>query len=416
MNIVITPKKLSGKVAIPPSKSMAHREIICASLAEGKSRIANIAYSDDIIATISCMRSLGAYIKDNPDNIEVNGHAEKRTSYIVFECNESGSTLRFLLPLALVLNNGKNKFVGKGKLGKRPMEIYRDICLGQGIEYIDNSADNPDHFLDLSVQGELKSGDFYIDGGVSSQFISGLLFALPLLQGDSRIFIEGNLQSSGYLDLTLCALKNYSIDVQKEGNVLYVKGNQKYLNHDSYVEGDYSQAAFFEVANYLGSCVDIRGLNKESLQGDKVITEFLQKLKDASPDETLVFDGGNCPDIIPVFALACCLRIGKTQIVNVSRLRIKECDRLHSTVEELKKLGANIEEYNETIVIDGVYKLKGGKVDSHKDHRMAMTLAIAATVCESEVRIKDAECVSKSYPDFYEVYTKLGGEIKEEAV
>lgn len=416
MNIVITPKKLSGKAIVPPSKSIAHREIICASLAEGKSRIANVAYSDDIIATIGCMRALGAYIKDNPDNIEVEGHSERRTSYLVLDCNESGSTLRFLLPLALVLNDGKNKFVGRGKLGKRPMEIYRDICQSQNIEYIDLSADNSDNFLDLSVQGELKSGDFYIDGGVSSQFISGLLFALPLLQGDSRIFIEGNLQSVGYLDLTLSVLSAYGIDIQKEGNVLYIKGNQKYLNHDSYVEGDYSQAAFFEVANYLGSHVDIVGLNPESLQGDKVVTDFLKRLKEASPEETLVFDGGNCPDIIPVFALACCLRIGKTEIVNVSRLRIKECDRLSATVEELKKLGAHIEERNDNIYIDGVYKLDGGEVDSHKDHRMAMMLAIAATVCDGKVKIKDAECVSKSYPDFFEVYSKLGGNVQEETV
>lgn len=416
MNIVITPKKLSGKAIVPPSKSIAHREIICASLAEGKSRIANVAYSDDIIATIGCMRALGAYIKDNPDNIEVEGHSERRTSYLVLDCNESGSTLRFLLPLALVLNDGKNKFVGRGKLGKRPMEIYRDICQSQNIEYIDLSADNSDNFLDLSVQGELKSGDFYIDGGVSSQFISGLLFALPLLQGDSRIFIEGNLQSVGYLDLTLSVLSAYGIDIQKEGNVLYIKGNQKYLNHDSYVEGDYSQAAFFEVANYLGSHVDIVGLNPESLQGDKIVTDFLKRLKEASPEETLVFDGGNCPDIIPVFALACCLRIGKTEIVNVSRLRIKECDRLSATVEELKKLGAHIEERNDNIYIDGVYKLDGGEVDSHKDHRMAMMLAIAATVCDGKVKIKDAECVSKSYPDFFEVYSKLGGNVQEETV
>lgn len=416
MNITITPKKLCGSVVAPPSKSMAHREIICASLAEGMSRIANISYSDDIIATIGCMRALGAYIKDNPDNIEVDGNREKMTSYLVLDCNESGSTLRFLLPVALVLNSGKNKFVGRGKLGKRPMEIYRDICGEQGIEYIDDSAQNPYNFLDLTVQGQLKSGDFYIDGGISSQFISGLLFALPMLDGDSRIFIEGDLQSVGYLDLTMSALKSYGIDIQKEGNVLYIKGNQKYLNHDSYVEGDYSQAAFFQVANHLGSRIDIIGLNKESLQGDKVITEFLQRLKDASPEENLVFDGGNCPDIIPVFALACCLRIGHTEIVNVSRLRIKECDRLTATVEELKKLGANIEEREDTIVIDGVYKLSGGEVDSHKDHRMAMTLAIAATVCDKQVKIKDAECVSKSYPDFFEVYAKAGGQVKEETV
>lgn len=413
MNIKITPKKLKGKVVVPPSKSMAHREIICASLSEGKSNIANLAYSDDIIATIKCMRALGAYIKDNPDNIEVEGNTQKMTSYLVMDCNESGSTLRFMLPIALVLNSGKNKFVGRGKLGTRPMDIYKNICISQGIEYIDESANNENHFLDLTVQGNLKSGDFFVDGSVSSQFISGLLFALPLLDGDSRIFIEGELQSSGYLDLTLSALREYGIEIQKEGNMLYVKGNQMYMNHDSYIEGDYSQSAFFEVANYLGSDIEIVGLNEDSLQGDKVIVDFLKRLRDADSSEELLFDGGDCPDIIPVFALACCLRIGKTRIENISRLRIKECDRLKATVEELKKLGANIREEDDAMSIEGVYKLNGGTVDSHKDHRMAMMLSIASTVCENEVIIKDSECISKSYPDFYEDFIKLGGEIEE---
>lgn len=412
MNITITPSKLKGQVRIPPSKSLAHREIICASLSEGESRIENLAYSDDIIATIRCMRALGACIKDNPDNIDVKGNSQKSDSYIVFDCNESGSTLRFMLPIAIVLNQGKNKFVGRGKLGTRPMYIYKRICQSQGIEYVDDSDKNPEHFLDLTVQGRLKNGDFYVDGGVSSQFISGLLFALPLLDGDSRIIIEGELQSASYLNLTLSALKEYGIDVEKEGNIIFVKGNQMYLCHDSYIEGDYSQSAFFEVANYLGSDVEILGLNKESLQGDRVIVDFLEKLRQADKSEELVFDGGDCPDIIPVFALACCLRKGKTRIVNISRLRIKECDRLKATVEELKKLGADIEEFGDSMLIMGVSKLKGGKTDSHKDHRMAMMLAIASTVCEKEVEIKDSECISKSYPDFYEDFKKLGGKIQ----
>lgn len=412
MNITITPSKLKGQVRIPPSKSLAHREIICASLSEGESRIENLAYSDDIIATIRCMRALGACIKDNPDNIDVKGNSQKSDSYIVFDCNESGSTLRFMLPIAIVLNQGKNKFVGRGKLGTRPMDIYKRICQSQGIEYVDDSDKNPEHFLDLTVQGRLKNGDFYVDGGVSSQFISGLLFALPMLDGDSRIIIEGELQSASYLNLTLSALKEYGIDVEKEGNIIFVKGNQIYLCHDSYIEGDYSQSAFFEVANYLGSDVEILGLNKESLQGDRVIVDFLEKLRQADKSEDLVFDGGDCPDIIPVFALACCLRKGKTRIVNISRLRIKECDRLKATVEELKKLGADIEEFGDSMLIKGVSKLKGGKTDSHKDHRMAMMLAIASTVCEKEVEIKDSECISKSYPDFYEDFKKLGGKIQ----
>ena len=317
------------------------------------------------------------------------------------------------MPIALALNSGKNTFVGRGKLGERPMKIYEDICVNQGAKYIDKSLDNEKHLLDLSVEGELKSGEYRIDGGVSSQFITGLLFTLPLLEGDSKIIIEGNLQSVGYLDLTLSALEKFGITIVNDNyKVLHIKGNQRYKSCDYYIEGDYSQAAFYEVAKYLGNSVSMLGLNQDSLQGDKVIVDFVNKLKIADESENLTFDGSNCPDIIPVFALACCLRQGHTDIVNISRLRIKECDRLSATAEELTKLGANITQGQDFLSIDGVKSLRGGIVDSHNDHRMAMMLAIASTVAKGEITILGAQSVSKSYPDFFDHFKSLGGQIK----
>ncbi|MDE6605518.1 MAG: 3-phosphoshikimate 1-carboxyvinyltransferase [Clostridia bacterium] len=411
MDVIITPTKLKGNVVIPPSKSIAHRAIICACLARGKSIVSNVALSDDIVATIECMRNLGAQIDIKDGVLEIEGGAERITSDLTFDCKESGSTLRFILPIALALNDGKNTFVGRGKLGERPMAIYRDICKEQGIEYVDNSLLNANHLLDLSVKGELKSCEFHVDGGVSSQFITGLLFALPLLGRDSKIVIEGQLQSVGYLHLTMSALKDFGIDISYDRGVFYVKGGQQYVARDYYVEGDYSQVAFYEVANYLGSQVDMQGLNTDSLQGDKVIVDFVRKLKSSDKSKKLTFDGSNCPDIIPVFSLACCLRQGRTDIINVSRLKIKECDRLSATAQELGKLGANITQGEDFLSIEGVDKLQGCVVDSHGDHRMAMMLAIAATVADGEVTILGAQSVSKSYPNFFDHFVSLGGKI-----
>ncbi len=413
MDVRITPTKLKGSVAIPPSKSLAHRAIICACLARGKSIISNVALSDDISATICCMRNLGAKIDIKDGILEIEGNADKISSNLQFDCKESGSTLRFILPIALALNEGNNTFVGKGKLGERPMKIYEEICKEQGVEYKDNSLANEKRLLDLSVKGELKSGEYHVNGGISSQFITGLLFALSLLVGDSKIVIEGELQSKGYLDLTFSALDKFGVDIVNDGyKVLNIKGGQSYKACDYYIEGDYSQSAFYEVAKYLGNDVTMLGLNADSLQGDKVIVDFVDRLRIADENEILTFDGSNCPDIIPVFALACCLRKGHTDIINISRLRIKECDRLSATAEELGKLGAKITQGEDSLSIDGIDRLSGGEVDSHNDHRMAMMLAIASTVSSGQITIAHAQSVSKSYPNFFDHFISLGGKVE----
>lgn len=405
-NILIKPRKLSGEVVVPPSKSMAHRAIICAALSKGKSIIDNIDLSDDIIATINAARSMGAKIEIDNRKVAVEGilSSPNNEDFIV-DCNESGSTLRFFVPITMLLNQ-KKTFIGKGNLGKRPLNVFYEIFDKQGIKYSYKKD-----ILDLQVEGKLKPDTFYVRGDISSQFITGLLFALPLLNDDSKIVITSKLESKSYLDLTLSMLDKFGIEIEnKDYKEFIIKGNQEYKAMDYTVEGDYSQAAFFLSANYIGNDIDIKGLDENSLQGDKEILKWLEVLKN---DENKVIDATNCPDIIPILTVCAALTKGKTEIINAGRLRIKECDRLTAISTQLNKLGADIIEHEESLTINGVDSLNGGCVDSFKDHRISMGLAIASSRCKDDIIIKDYMCVKKSYPHFYEDFMKLGGEINE---
>ena len=424
-DLKIIPSKLKGSVKIPPSKSMAHRAIICAALSDGICRIDNIDYSDDIIATINAMNSLGATIEKHDDYIEVVGiykNINKIKRNRIIDCNESGSTLRFLVPISLLFK-GSNKFIGKGNLGKRPLTTYYNIFNNQGIKY-----SYEENNLNLVVDGELKPGVFEVEGNISSQFITGLLFALPLLNGDSKITITKEMESKGYIDLTLKAISDFGIEIINNNySEFIIKGNQKYNARNYRVEGDYSQAAFFLCADGLGNNVVCRDLDLNSLQGDKEIIDILERMNVVFNTNEIglsgevsgelistVIDGSQCPDIIPVLSAASALSKGTTEIINAGRLRIKECDRLSAVTSELKKLGAQIIEKEDGLVITGVEKLQGGvEVWSHKDHRIAMTLAIASTMCKKPIIIKDYECVAKSYPSFFEDFKALGGNIHE---
>lgn len=423
----IEPGKLKGNVKIPPSKSMAHRAVICAALSDGISRISNVEFSDDIIATINAMRALGAVINEEGDYLEVKGVNFKNTFPTreferVVDCNESGSTLRFLIPISLVFE-GITRFIGRGNLGKRPLDTYYNIFDEQNIEYHYKEEE-----LDLLISGILKPGVFKVRGDISSQFITGLLFALPLLDGDSKIVITTEFQSKGYIDLTLSAMKDFGIEIiNKDYKEFIIKGNQKYAARDYRVEGDYSQGAFFLVADALGSHIKVLDLKEESLQGDREVIDILARMGMQIKREgntvsgeiegqlkAAVIDGSQCPDIIPILALAAALSDGKTEIINSERLRIKECDRLSAVTSELNKLGAKIEEKKDGLVIEGVKEFKGNvEVWSHKDHRIAMTLAVASTMCKEPIILKDYECVSKSYPNFFEDFKQLGGTFNE---
>lgn len=425
-DIKIYPSKLIGEVKIPPSKSMAHRGVICAALGDGISRITNIDFSDDIIATINAMRALGAIIEEKDDYLEVRGINSKeltinRDFERVVDCNESGSTLRFLVPISLAFE-GVTRFVGRGNLGKRPLKTYYDIFDNQGIDYR-----YTEDVLDLVISGKLTAGEYRVEGNISSQFITGLLFTLPLLDGDSKIIITTELESKGYLDLTLSTMKDFGIEVvNNEYKEFLIKGNQKYISRDYRVEGDYSQGAFFLSADAIGSKVNILDLKADSLQGDREVVDILERMGlsiskngngiigDIKELKSTLIDASQCPDIIPVLAAVASLSEGRTEIINASRLRIKECDRLHAVTLELNKLGAKVSEKPDGLIIDGVKEFIGGvEVWSHKDHRIAMTLAIASTRCKEPIILKDYECVSKSYPHFFEDFKMLGGRLDE---
>lgn len=417
MSLRIQPKQLQGKVHIPPSKSMAHRAIICASLARGRSIISNIQYSKDIEATISAMKALGTMIFQHDDYLEIDGTTTFMRNNGEIDCHESGSTLRFIIPISLIQPSNFH-FKGEGRLGKRPLDVYYQIFEKQNIGYL-----YKENVLDLYVMGQLHAGIFEIAGDVSSQFISGLLFALPLLPQDSRIIITSPLQSKGYVDLTIQMLQHYGVFViNNEYQELIIPGGQRYHARDYEVEGDFSQAAFYLVAGALGNEVILEGLNFQSKQGDKVAIDILKKMgcqfyqeEDscritcASLQGTTI-DGTQCPDIIPIIAMTCANAKGKSVIKNIERLRLKECDRLKATVDMIQKLGGQVIENQDSMEIIGVEKLKGGQVTSSHDHRMAMSAAIASSVCENVVVLDDYECVEKSYPDFWKDFKSLGGE------
>lgn len=414
--IKITPTKLTGKVKVPPSKSLAHRAIICAALAQGKSRIDNIQYSKDIEATIGAMEALGTTIEKHNNHIIVDGTTTytKQNSFI--DCEESGSTLRFVVPISIV-NKNRVHFVGQGNLGKRPLTTFYEVFEQQNIKYTYKKD-----ILDLVVEGALQPGDFHIPGNISSQFISGLLFSLPLLDGNSMITITSPLESKGYIDLTLQMLTLYGITIKHHNYQTFeIVGNQKYQPQEYRVEADFSQAAFYLVAGAIGNDVTLLDLNLKSLQGDKETLQILERMgatveaKDngvkviANTLRGITIDASQCPDVIPVVSVACSVAKGESKIINAKRLRIKECDRIEATTSQLMVLGANIKETKSTMNISGVSSLHGGKCKSYDDHRIAMMLAIAATIADGEVVIDNKECVQKSYPSFWDDYQKLGG-------
>ena len=422
--VKLDPSDLKGNIKIPPSKSLCHRAIICACLSEGESVIEDFVMSEDMVATIGGMRVLGASIEEQPDmqqgnsRLKITGGCRKTADYI--DCIESGSTIRFLIPLAL-LDRGRITFDGRGKLKTRPLGIYKKIFDAQGIKYIHENDTLP-----LTVEGMLKSGEYELEGNISSQFITGLMFALPLLKGDSRITVTTELESKGYVDLTLDMLRRYGIEIEnRDYREFMIKGNQKYSRTDYRVEGDFSQAAFWIVAATIGNGLECNNLNLESLQGDRVILDIVREMggRFEAKGDTLsvlksdtrgtVIDASQCPDLVPVLAVLASVSHGQTRIINAARVRIKESDRLRAISEELRKLGADIEELEDGLIINGVQKLRGAEVDSWNDHRIAMALAVASTRCESPVTIRNSSAVNKSYPGFWKDFESLGGKIHE---
>ena len=404
MNVNIIPSILRGTIQVPPSKSVAHRLIIGAALAEGTSHIHNLAESQDIRATLNCMTVLGA--KASPDGSQITGLSMERhgDTLPVLNCGESGSTIRFLMPVALAVAGG-GVFLGHGRLMERPYGPYESIFAEQNISFEREAGK-------ITLSGSLKPGRFALPGDISSQFITGLLYALPLLDGDSEIVLTTELESSGYVDLTLEALRRFDVRVARTDTGWHIPGNQRYQPTEVTVEGDYSQAANFILANDFNNHITVTGLNPASVQGDKVVLTYAKQLNEPG---TVTLDVSQCPDLVPALAVRAALRAGETtHIVGAARLRLKESDRLNAVTTELNRLGAQIEQAPDALTIQGVEHFCFGVCDGHGDHRIVMMLAMAATRAAANVIIIGADHVAKSYPTFWEEYMRLGGEFRYE--
>ena len=420
MKVRIKPSSLVGDVLIPPSKSLAHRAIIAASLAQGTSKITNIQYSEDIKATIEGMKALGAKIECYDDYLIIKGSTVKRVKNVI-DANESGSTLRFLIPIALI-SDEEITFVGHNRLVKRPLDVYYDLFDKKNIQY----SHEKDSYLPLKIKGSIKPGIFEVPGDVSSQFITGLLYTLPLLDGDSKIVITTKLESKGYIDLTVDMLRRFGVDVLVGEDIISIKGNQIFKACDYQVEGDFSQSAFFFLSNMLGNKVVLKGMNLNSYQGDKKIMEDIASFGGVIKNENggliaypMSLKGANIsfaqsPDLGPALTVLASTIVGeKSHFYEAARLRIKECDRISAMKEELEKLGGCIEEFEDGMDIYG-RKLHGGEVYSHNDHRVVMALAMLSTIVDEDIIIDGAEAIKKSYPNFFEVFASLGGKISYE--
>lgn len=404
MDLRITPRLLRGDVVVPPSKSVAHRMIIAAALADGISTISNLSGSADILATINCMRAFGADITLNEDTAVIRGIKSAPKSAVA-DCCESGSTLRFLIPVACALGINA-EFHGSGKLPQRPIAPFLEEFPKHGIEFDFTKAETGST-LPCSVSGKLMAGRFEVDGGISSQFITGLMLALPLLDGDSEIAVKSRLESKPYVDITISVLRNFGCEITERGSSYFIKGGLKIKPFSGSVEGDYSQSAFFYAANALGSDIKINGLNEASSQGDKQVVEICSEFsKNRAPFE---IDCSDIPDLVPILSVLGCFCKGKSRIYNAARLRIKECDRLAAMEDCLNRVGGKVSSTEDSLIIEGVESFHGGETDCYNDHRIAMSMAVAATRCTSPLIIRGAECVRKSYPDFFEVYRAIGG-------
>lgn len=398
MDIKVRPSKASGMVSAPPSKSIAHRMLICAALAEGESHIDNIAYSQDILASIDCIRAMGAQVTIEGNHVTVTGTAGNPEVTNDFMCRESGSTMRFFMGVAM-LKDGEKRFYGSETLRNRPFSVYEDICDRQGIEF-EKCAEY------IRINGKLASGEYVLPGNISSQFISGLLFTLPLLEGDSKIILTNGVESRSYIDLTLQAMALYGVDVSwADECTLSISGGQHYRAINSTVEGDCSNAAFLEALNVLGGSVTVTGLNQNTSQGDSVYKELYEQLKAGYAN----IDISDCPDLGPILFTLAAVCNG-AMFTGTARLKIKESDRGSVMCQELAKFGV------ETVMEDNRIEIKKCELNApqdvisgHNDHRIVMSMVTLMSVTGGE--LTGAEAVNKSYPNYFDVVRALGIEV-----
>lgn len=415
MNLVVKSSGLSGNISAVSSKSYAHRALICAALADKPSKIRCDTLSNDILATVNCLNGLGAEINYSDKVLTVNPIDISKAKQEI-DCGESGSTLRFILPIIGALGLSI-KIIMHGRLPERPLSPLYEQMQKNGCEF--KKADNY-----LIVKGKLKAADYEIEGNISSQFVTGLLFSLPLIEGKSRIIIKNKFESYSYVLMTLSVLKDYGINYRFENNVFELIDSE-YHSNDTVVEGDWSNAAFWLCAGALSkSGVTVSNLNFNSPQGDKKIIDILREFgAEVSVNKDIAtvkhsnlhgikVDASDIPDLVPIICAVACNADGETVITNAERLRIKESDRIKSVVEMITKLGGKIKETADGMIVTGNLIL-GGEVNSCNDHRIAMTAAVLSSIAEKPIKIIQAEAVNKSYPHFFDDFKILKGSLLE---
>lgn len=410
---IISPSPLCGKITAPPSKSEAHRAIICAALAKGRSVIKNIALSDDILATIGAVKALGAEIREENGTLFIDSSKIFSAKNALIDCYESGSTLRFMLSIAAA-GGVSCTFSGRGRLPERPLGELTALLRSHGVNC---SADS----LPLNIEGKLEGGVYKIRGNVSSQYISGLLMALPLCEKESEIVLITPLESSGYVEMTVSVLEKFGIEIIKTQSGWRVPAPQKYQPREYTVEGDWSQAAFFLAAGAMGGNIEISGLKADSKQGDRRIFDILSEMgADISISGGLVIckasrlhrvniNASQIPDLVPILAVLLAFSDGEGKITNAERLRIKESNRLYATVCGLNNTGIAARESEDGILFPQKADFAPCEINGFGDHRIVMAFAVAAAYAKGEITIAGAQSIDKSYPDFWEDYKSLGG-------
>ena len=410
----ITPSKLEGTISnIPSSKSFAHRAITCAMLSNGKSEINNVYFSEDVLATLDAVRILGSDIKICGNKVIIEPKTQT-PKYAEINCRESASTLRFLVPVFAALGI-KCKFIGEPSLSSRPISPLIQ-CLEYGKVHCISSGGLP-----LEIDGKLQPGSFKVPGSVSSQFISGLLFALPILKKDSDIVITSKIESMPYINMTINTLEKFGITIEKTPLGFHVPGNQTYQATNFCVDSDWSQAAFFMSAGALGAKVSINNMNLSSIQGDIEVLNILKRFGgklynhegslsiQAQTLHGIDIDASQIPDLVPILAVVASAAKGKTHIYGANRLRFKECNRLKAIKDALNEVGGCVKEFDDGLIIYECDKFHGGTVETYGDHRIIMSMAIASIYSDKPIYIKDFGGVKKSYPTFFKDFKSIGG-------
>ena len=418
MKVKVYPSTIfsNATIALPPSKSIAHRAIICSSLANGVSKLSPIEYSEDIVATINAMKKLGAHIIEKPSSLIIFGISNQLINQTYeIDCNESASTLRFCIPLFALLNQN-SIFIGKPTLLKRPLDVYTSLFQKNGLMFVQHSEY-------ISIHGPLTGGHYVIDKNISSQFITGLFLALPLCEKNSIVELKDNIESYPYILMTIYLLKLYGIKIEVvTKNKFLIQANQHYKAHDLTIEGDYSQFAYLALIGILNQPLTITNLPSSSIQGDKIILKYLQQLNVQMEEfsnkitiypsniSSMKFDLANHPDLAIALCALAMFKKESILLENISRLEFKESNRIQSMIEEFLKLGVDIVFDNQTLIIHGsdIEHFCKNELSSHHDHRILMALFICCFNCQNPIVINDCECINKSFPSFYRLMKEIG--------